>query len=259
MELSYNTIQNFLHGRPCKLRVVEIERLCDIYHADEDTRRHLRQLVTEANEATESWWRQNFRDLVTLNRYDVFIGLEQTATVLSEFQPVWIPGLLQTGTYVDAMTGWGSHLSAEERATEVQLRMQRQDRLTGADAPEVSFLLDESILYRPIGGLAAFVDQLQHLIDMSRLPNVSIRVVPQSIGMYAGITLGTSVIFDFGMEPSVVYLELPVGALYLEMPDQVDMYRRGHAAIVAVSLDEEDTRVLVSEAKQMMEKRMANQ
>ena len=94
-------------------------------------------------------------------------------------------------------------------------------------------------------------EQLRHLLDMSRLPNVSIRIVSLAAGLHFGAVAGAFVLLDFPPgkriepEPSVVYSESLTGALYLDRKEELAAYERVWASLDALALDEQQSRRLI--------------
>jgi hypothetical protein len=112
-------------------------------------------------------------------------------------------------------------------------------------------MLSEAVLLRPVGGCAAMAEQLRHLLGMSRLPNVSIRIVPLAAGLHFGTVAGAFVLLDFPPgnriepEPSVVYSESLTGAPYLDRKEELAAYERVWASLDALALDEQQSRRLI--------------
>jgi hypothetical protein len=107
------------------------------------------------------------------------------------------------------------------------------------------------LAHRSQGGT---VGQLQHLVEVSRRRNVSIRVLPLRAGLHRALTTGAFAILDFPSgpggrtpEPTTVYSDNLTGALYLDKPDEVRAYDEVWASIVAASLSEDDSRKLINE------------
>ena len=125
-------------------------------------------------------------------------------------------------------------LSEEERERAVQVRLQRQALLFRRlpAAPRLESVLSEAVLRRGVGGSPVMAEQLDHLLKLSELPNVSVRVLPLAAGPQPGAVAGSFVILDFpttkggraAPEPSVVYSESLTGALYLDKPDELAAY-----------------------------------
>jgi hypothetical protein len=92
------------------------------------------------------------------------------------------------------------------------------------------------------------------LVEISELPNVSLRVVPKSLGYYEALTAGPFVMMDFPRrddvvtpEPTTVYVEQLASAVYLDKPSEVARYVTVFNEARTRSLDEQSTRNLMIE------------
>jgi hypothetical protein len=103
--------------------------------------------------------------------------------------------------------------------------MKRQQLLTQPDAPELWTVLDEAVLRRPPGGPEVMRGQLEHLLQIADLPNVTVQIVPFDVGPHAAAG-GPFTILRFPEPdlPDLVYLEQLNSALYLDHPDDVIDY-----------------------------------
>src|SRR5205814_10501990 len=109
-----------------------------------------------------------------------------------------------------------------------KLRMQRQQTLFGRrPPPRLVTVLGEGALTRPVGGEQVLDAQIEHLRLMAGQDSIQVKVLPWSIGAHAAMAGEFRILdLDAPEDPDVVYLESPVGALYLEEPAEVDEYRR---------------------------------
>lgn len=199
-----------------------VRELLDLYGVSEAEREGLIQLAREARQP--GWW-HSFRDVLP-NPYEVFIGLEAGAETIRAFEPLVIPGLLQTPEYARAMIRGGlQELDPEEIDRRMQVRVERQRILTHPDRPRLWVVLDEAALHRSVGGEETMCEQLAHLVQMSKQGKTTIQVVPFKAGAHAG-TSGPFVIlgFDQPTNPSVVYLETIPEGVYLEGTSDVGAY-----------------------------------
>lgn len=96
-------------------------------------------------------------------------------------------------------------------------------------------------------------NQLDHLLEVGSLPNVSVRVLPLSAGPPLAAEAGAFVILDFpqapdraSVEPATVYMEGVTGALYLDRPTEVGAYRRLWSDLEALALNEAESETLIN-------------
>ncbi|MVU77885.1 transcriptional regulator [Nocardia sp. ET3-3] len=160
-------------------------------------------------------------------RTDAYLGLEQTATLVRAFECHLVPELLQTDDYARAIIAL-DYWSRSEKLRRIELRRKRRELLDPCGGPTVWAVLDEAVLYRPVGGTHVLRGQLEHLLELSARPNVIIQVLPLRAGGCAALgTSFTMLRFAERTFPDVVYLPQPTGAAHLERrPDEVDTYRK---------------------------------
>jgi len=137
-----------------------------------------------------------------------FWGYEASASWIGELELLVVPGLLQTPEYTRALIR-GGHGVADGRLDRfVESRRERQQILGRARPPRLSFLIDEAVLGRAVGGVDVMQAQLSHLLKVSERDGVDIRVLPLALGAHAGLR-GPFVLLRFAAEndPDIVYIE----------------------------------------------------
>lgn len=211
----------------------DVADLLTLYGVTDDREREA--LLLLARQANEPGWWQQYSD-VQPTWFQSFIGLESAAVLIRTYEVQFVPGLLQTRDYARAviMIGHG-HAPPEEIDRRVDLRMARQQLLTKADPPQLWAVLDEAVLRRLMGGRAVMRGQIAALIEATKLPNVTIQVVPFDAGGHSAAG-GAFTILRFPDQdlPDVVYLEQITTALYLDKRDDVDTYA---AAMTRLSVE----------------------
>jgi transcriptional regulator with XRE-family HTH domain len=134
-------------------------------------------------------------------------GIEREATALRWFEPLYVPGLLQTEGYARAVFAGAGLFATDEIDQQVTARLDRQDVLTRDRPPLFTAVIDEYVLRRRVGGPVVMGEQLRHLVKLgSALPRVRIHVVPLSAGAYAGLD-GPFVIATSSAKDDLVHLE----------------------------------------------------
>jgi transcriptional regulator with XRE-family HTH domain len=138
-----------------------------------------------------------------------WIEAERRATSLCSWQPLLVPGLLQTASYARALfEAWRSADNGDELDELVGARMERQLIFERPKPPALWVILDEAVLHRCIGSAKIMYDQLAHLVTMSDRAGFTIQVVPGEVGAHVGL-LGGFAIASFGGAPGTVYMESP--------------------------------------------------
>lgn len=133
---------------------------------------------------------------------------EQRASYLRWFEPLLIPGLLQTEGYARALfDAWVEMVGVENRERDLEARLARQGIFTREPPPSFHAIIDEFVLMRCIGGPEIMHEQLTHLVDMSLRPRVTVEVVPEDAGAYLGLTGGFAVATFADNSPGIVYEE----------------------------------------------------
>lgn len=184
------------------------------------------RLVELARQSKQrGWWSAYTSKLPA--KYADYIALEAEATELRNFQPLMVPGLVQTEAYARAVAREAAlrEFTAEEIDARVAVRLQRQEILVRDDPPRLWLVLGEAALRQRVGGPEAMRTQLHRLIETGEQRKVNLQVLPFGTGAHAGMT-GSFTILDFPevADAGVVYLEQAGGDLYLEEPDDVHRY-----------------------------------
>lgn len=191
--------------------------------ADEHERAMFLELVRQSGQP--GWWNR-YSDLIP-SWFQDYVGLEEATSRIQTFEIQFVPGLLQTDAYARAITTHGlAGATRNEVERRVALRKQRQKILTQPKAPQLWALIDESVLYRPIGGLEVLRSQLEHLFEITKAPNVSLQIVPLKFSGYTAEGAFTVMRFAEPELPDIVYVEHLGGGLYLDKAEEVEPYRQ---------------------------------
>jgi transcriptional regulator with XRE-family HTH domain len=155
------------------------------------------------------WWDDpEYREYLTTATVQL-LQFESQASVIRTFQNTLVPGLLQTRTYADfVLNFWSEELPEAERMARLDIRMQRPkhvfDRL---DPPKYLVILDESVVFREVGGPTVMADQLNEVLRMAESPRITVRIVPFAEAAPLAL-LGPFTIFNLGdEEDAVLYRE----------------------------------------------------
>jgi Domain of unknown function (DUF5753) len=239
------------------VRALDVEQMCRLFGATDEMTKALMALARETK--AKGWW-QTYGDVVP-EWFDLFVGLEAAANRMAEYEHSVVPGLFQSEGYARTVIA-ADHPgeSEQEIARRVELRLGRQAILKRPiDPPALRVVVREAVLRSPVGGTAVMTGQLDHLAEVSRLPNVSLRVVPISAGYHPGIVTGSFTVLRFPMngggvdsEPPTIYQEMYTGALYLDKPTEVERFDAAFEAIWDTALDERSSRTLISKTAEDM-------
>jgi len=138
-----------------------------------------------------------------------WVQAEGRAITLHTWEPLLIPGLVQTPEYARALfQAWRSARTDAELDQLVSARIERQLIFERPNPPSLWAVIDEGVLTRCVGSPQTMRDQLAHLLDVSDRLRITVQVVPAGAGAHAGL-LGAFAIAGFGDAPGLVYLESP--------------------------------------------------
>ena len=150
-----------------------------------------------------------------------WVEIEREALSLRWFEPLLIPGLLQTAGYARAVLAAAHPASPEDEVERlVSARMDRQAILDQPEPPLLWVILDEGVLTRPVGGPAVMRDQVERLVKAARRPRIVLQILPSGVGAHAGLD-GHFVIASFDGPPDVVYLNNTLAGQVVEGPADV--------------------------------------
>ena len=218
----------------------DVKDMLDIYgvHGTEAD-----ELVQIAREARQKGWWHPFSTVLT----GAYVGLEAAAKSIRAYEQQVVPGLLQTDMYAMAMIR-AARLGDSDQEIEqrVRVRMARQALLIQDDPIDLWVVLDEAVVSRPVGGDEVMRDQLLRLVEATRLPNVTVQILPFAVGAHAGMD-GTFAILDFPdvEDPDVVFAENATGGLFLEKTDELRKYNSIFDTIQATALSPEESRNMI--------------
>jgi transcriptional regulator with XRE-family HTH domain len=200
----------------------DVRELLEIYGVTSTEADSLVQLAREARQ--KGWWHTYGQVLPSW--FEAYVGLEAAAVRFRDFQPMVMPGLLQTEDYARAVLRAAPNPgSAEDIDRQVALRMERQATLGQASPPDLWVVLSENIVRVHVGGPAVMRAQLRRLIDVAERSNVTLQVLPFTTAAHVQpISPFTILEFPDAADPTVVYLEHLTGSLFLETADEVSRY-----------------------------------
>ena len=125
--------------------------------------------------------------------------------------------------------------------------MTRQQLLFSAGAPRFEAVVDESVLHRVVGSRAIMRAQLERLLELSELANVTLRVIPYDAGaLPAGNNKFIILRFALPAISDVVFIEGLTGDLYLEEPHDVEVYNTTFRTLIQLAASPEATREIIA-------------
>jgi transcriptional regulator with XRE-family HTH domain len=225
------------------VRIPDLRALLDVYEVTSEAREELLQLARQARQ--RGWW-HTYGDVIP-DWFQVFVGLEAEATELRRYDMELVPGLLQTPDYYRAYlrvapVSW----KPEEIDRMIEFRQTRQQRVIHDDSLRLWVVMNEAVIRRHVGNQPTMKAQLNHLIEMSEKPNITLQVLPFAAGPHPAMDGGFVIIgFPETEDPDVIYQESQAGSLYLEESAVIDRYNLVFKHLMAKADDPDRTRDLL--------------
>lgn len=207
------------------------------------------EMVDLAKTAGQPGWVQTYEDYLS-EQYTVYIGFEGEASKLSNYETVFVPGLLQTRDYARAVIRGVVPAITDERVDRhVEARMRRQDVFQRTDPMQLWAVIDEAAIRRQVGGADVMKAQLQHLAEAAKAPHITIQIIPYEAGAHPGMP-GSFVVMEFPdpSDAALVYTDSMAGDLFLEKESDVARYRATFQQLVAQALSPAATKRILRDA-----------
>ncbi|WP_235883481.1 helix-turn-helix domain-containing protein [Saccharopolyspora elongata] len=200
----------------------EVEKLADLYGTPAKRRKYLANLAAQVPKRSRR--RTMYRDAVP-DWVQRFFALESEATEMKIYEVELITGLFQIEDYARAtLLAWEPAADPRLVESHVKTRMERQAVLARTDpALDLHVVLSESALHRVQGSQDVMARQLNHLLEVSELPNVRLQVLPFDANRIA-VTSSAALMHLSDQQLSTVYLEDFLGATYLWEPEEYTRY-----------------------------------
>lgn len=227
--------------------------LLKLYGVKAAQRDYLTTLCRDA--ATQGWLRPHHSDLLEI--YTAYISFEDEAFSVTNYESLFIPGLLQTEEYATSVVqGVLPMATASQVADRVTARLERQQVLTRPDALNLWTIVDEAALRRMVGGAAVMRRQLAALLEATDAPNVTLQVIPFGVGAHPGMP-GSFVLMEFAdpMDTDLIYIDSMAGDSLLESDADVRRYTAIFDILRAVALSPGDSATLIAEISRDMGKK----
>jgi transcriptional regulator with XRE-family HTH domain len=207
------------------------------YYGVEDERR-VNELVEVAKSARGASFFDQYADLI-LPGFKEYLAYEASASVIRQYDPVYIPGLLQTEEYARALFEEVGRFDPTRADKTWAIRQHRQELHDRENPPEMRFVVDEAALRRQIGGRRVMRHQLERLKESAAKPQISLQVMPFVRGGHPGLD-GSFVLLEFpdpnlddlvhleGINQATVRDEVDVIARYLDLSLRLERLALSH-------------------------------
>lgn len=209
---------------------------------------HAETLFRLADEARQPPWWHPFRDIVP-RWFTEYISLETAAGAVWTYESEFVPGLLQTRRYTEALTSVLNRGGPANNADGyLAVRSRRQERLADLN---LRAIINEGALCRAVGGAEVMREQLAWLREVGARSNVAVQVLPFSAGAHSAMTGPFNVLRFPEPQMNTIYIEYSSGAVYLQKAADLDRYTASFEEAAELALDERGTVEFI----EMMERR----
>jgi transcriptional regulator with XRE-family HTH domain len=227
-----------------RVKIADLDEFMELYGVSGS---HRAELIALAEESRETGPVEELEGELPEGHTEI-LRLESEAEAMSTWEPQVVPGMLQVEDYTRALVQlWPSRLPRP--AAEVERRVQtsrlRKRVLTRAPPPELSFVIDESVLLRGFAAPSVMREQLLYLAEISERPNIELRILTLSGNQVIGT--GAFVYFRFpqvhGVSlPDTVALEHLHGTSFVDAEIDVNTYQVFFSALRDNSLNAQSSR-----------------
>jgi transcriptional regulator with XRE-family HTH domain len=171
--------------------------------------------------------------------------IEREATLIRWFEPLVVPGILQTETYAQAIITGSGLVDFDEIDQRVAARVERRSLLAQPKPPTLIAIVDEGVLRRCVGSPAIMAEQCELLADYTTRPHVQIQVVPATAGVHAG--LGGPFTLARTRDFEIAHLDGPLLSQITDRPGEIDSLVRLWEAIRGDALSRTQSLDLIKE------------
>lgn len=226
----------------------DLDKLNELLKLDEVTVKELAELAHKAKQ--QGWWAE-YIDLRV-----PYIGLEEHASTITAYGTHYLPALLQTEEYAQAIiNGIEPRIDDSIQRQRVEARMRRQHVLRRPEALKYRVFLDESVLQRPVGGDGVMHEQLDKVLRLIREGSVEVHIIPLDVGPNPAQD-SNFVLLEFGDEDltSVVFIEGLAASQYLTREEHVGRYLEAVDYLLRSAKSQQDSIQLIARARDAYER-----
>ncbi|MFJ8308436.1 MULTISPECIES: helix-turn-helix domain-containing protein [unclassified Streptomyces] len=210
----------------------DVDALCRHYATSEELRELLMALAKDSK--VRGWWQAHGTGVPPW--FAGYVGFEQAASNLRQYQCEFVPGLMQTAEYAAELHRATNQMTPEDLDRAVAVRMERQALLTHDGAPDAWFIVHETVLRHVVGDSKLMHDQVERMLAIGALVNVTLQVLPFSAGTYPATGAFTILGFPEREDPDLVYRDGMTDATYLDTPHDVGQYTKAFDNLRALAL-----------------------
>lgn len=232
--------------------VEDIEAMLNALGVQGDRREQLLALAEEASESTVSW-RVLHKGGMARWQYELD-QLLRTAAHVRHFQPMIVPGLMQTAEYARQVLELGNWTGQKDVDAAVVARLARQQILFEPTCPQYHYLLGEiGLRWRPSDSVSLHRAQLDRIVTVAALPTLTVQVLPADKPT-AAVGLHGFRIYDFvdENEPTVVFVETISGEITISEPENVATYIGTWEQLIKAALSPDESKAYIQQMSQTL-------
>lgn len=240
---THATLVNWERGKT-KISKADLAYLLAELRAPVDVRKSLEDLREETGQHGGWWSTYGLTDWLR-----PFVSFEADAVQIDTFQPVIIPGLLQTDAYIRAIHDANPYAAPRQGSEPwVQARIERQRRLSEPDPLRLRAVIAEAALRLAIGGLETLRGQLERLLRAAQQDNITLHVVPDEAGAHPALASNFSILHfaDPAVDPPLGYFDGPLGGYMVDDPGDVATLANMFNDLEATALTSEGSTGLIA-------------
>ncbi|MDI2031087.1 helix-turn-helix transcriptional regulator [Saccharopolyspora sp. TS4A08] len=244
LDCSQGKISQIELGR-VPVRTSDVRLMAEFYGATGD---QLDALIDLAQDSKQRGWWQQYPSTAQRPGLQTYLGLETSAKAVSCFGSDPLPELLQTTDYTRALLASDSQVFTDDEIAErLKVVSTRQQRLLGEQPLELWAVLDESALRRCVGSPAVMRQQLEHLVLLGYRRNVTLQVLPFSVGGHP-LMGDRAAVFSFANEadPQVVHLGDSANSRFLDKAADTSDYLKAFEQVCTSALNPKDSSAFIS-------------
>ncbi|WP_372666907.1 Scr1 family TA system antitoxin-like transcriptional regulator [Amycolatopsis kentuckyensis] len=227
------------------LRVPPVEEVARILGYLRTTKEVAERILFLAKHAKDpNWLDSNPSDLPAA--LTAVMQCERTASLITNWSPLIVPGLLQTPDYARELLN-ASDIRVQDADARLVVRLNRQKVLFKRAPVRLKAIISELAIREAVGDAAVMSDQIDHLLALSAAPNISVRIVPADMGYYPG-KIGMFTLYDFSDAPPIVLLEHYHASGFVHDSEGTAPYQKLVKLLQGKALTEEASQALLREA-----------
>jgi transcriptional regulator with XRE-family HTH domain len=209
--------------------------LMSIYEADKRTQDELLALHATAK---EKGWFQPYGV-----QPGAYVDWESEATKVQDFEPLLIPGILQTPAYAEEVIAASQpDMSDEERAQWAATRKARAELLDDLGDTQLWYIVGEAALRTQVGGLEVMRDQVGHILNtIKNVPGLTVQVLPYEAGAHMAMT-GAFSILTFADLPPLGAVEHVISTAWFERTADLNVLTTAFGRLSAQALSPKESR-----------------